>query len=1299
MQNVASEGLKKYGNDSLLKFFYGYSLILEERVQEGMRELDAMKDKQDVNLCSILALIVGHKKSKHIDREAIQQLDAKLKEERKQAGEKGLYFAGLFLFHIGKYDKAREYVDRMLKMSPASKQGLALKGWLEMSCGREVNLKKAVRYFDEALGMEGIKDIDALLGKAKFMELHRNFTAALELINQVVVSFPNFLPGLLEKMHIQLALQDWDLTLETAQRALALDENCLPALRFQILHMLCRDGNYENAAMQIGDLLQQMDRQEPKNAFLYDDYAKVFCRISGRNKAVLQQTYYLEERAVSLDNVNADFVTELGFELLLQGRTRDAVKCYRNAMKLDETSVAALTGIIRCQLLEGQLEDASQQLEFLSEIQHSIGMSSELSYMSGILAMKQYQPSDKVTALFDQALETHFTKMKGLPLGVEYFFHLNPDLLIQLTSDYLLFAPQQPVTRGQPPHPVLQRCIKVLETVSRAVPGLHEALFLMGKVRFLSGDIDTAQSTLQHCLDQDATYSDAHILMAQIQLHQNNFKAANQSLEVGVSYNFEVRDHPLYHLIRSRIFRKQGDVAEAAKTLQLAMTLPGIKTTGGGGRHSAGKKERNVISVNDRVSVFLELADAHRLLGEQHEAAKVMQDAINEFHGSAEEVRITVANADLALMRDDVEGALAMLRNITPEQPYFVEAREKMANIYLEHRKDKRLYTGCYRELVDKYPSTHTFLLLGDAYMSIQEPEKAIEVYEAALKKDPRDSGLASKIGQALVKTHSYGKAINYYEAALKSGGQAVLRHDLAALLLRLRQFDKAEKILKQALSQEENATELDVLIEHSRYMVLLSKVYYKQENLADSQTYLNKARELQSRVLKRAQLEQPDSVPSHKQLLASICSELARQAADKRDYERAIKNYKEAVHYSDNDGKVSLELSKLYMLTEDLDACQQQCMALLKEDKETDAATMMLADLMFQKNDYDQAMYHFQQLLDKTPDNYEVLARLVDVMRRSGKLEEAAKFLEMAENAGGQSTMNPGYNYCKGLYEWYTGNPNVALKHFNKARKDSDWGTKAMYNMIEICLNPDNDTIGGEVFEAVDMDHGESAEKADSEKLAIRTADKLLQEMKPKPGDIRARILENMLLVATKKKQDVERSLVAFTEIVTNEREHIGALYGLAAGYMVLKNTAKARNQLKRVAKNTWNIQDAEDLEKSWLLLSDVYIQSGKYDMATELLKHCLQYNKSCTKAYEYMGYIMEKEQSYKDAAMNYEMAWKYNKKNNPTIGYKLAFNYLKAKRFVDAIDTCHHVLASHPSYPKIRKDVLDKARCSLRV
>lgn len=81
----------------------------------------------------------------------------------------------------------------------------------------------------------------------------------------------------------------------------------------------------------------------------------------------------------------------------------------------------------------------------------------------------------------------------------------------------------------------------------------------------------------------------------------------------------------------------------------------------------------------------------------QHEAAKVMQDAINEFTGTPEELRVTIANADLALLRGDTELALSMLRNITPEQPYYIQAKEKMADIYLNHRKEKRLYVSCYR--------------------------------------------------------------------------------------------------------------------------------------------------------------------------------------------------------------------------------------------------------------------------------------------------------------------------------------------------------------------------------------------------------------------------------------------------------------------------------------------------------------------------------------------------------------------------------------------------------------------------
>lgn len=305
-----------------------------------------------------------------------------------------------------------------------------------------------------------------------------------------------------------------------------------------------------------------------------------------------------------------------------------------------------------------------------------------------------------------------------------------------------------------------------------------------------------------------------------------------------------------------------------------------------------------------------------------------------------------------------------------------------------------------------------------------------------------------------------------------------------------------------------------------------------------------------------------------------------------------------------------------------------------------------------------------------------------------------------MAEKHSSRTKFDPGFHYCKGLHLWFTGEPNDALRHFNKARKDNDWGQNAVYNMIEIYLNPDNDTMGGEVFENLDGEIGNSTEKQESEQVAVRTADMLLKELKPQTpgGKVQLRILENYCFLATKQKANVEKALGVFTEIANNEKEHVPALLAMATAYMMLKQTPRARNHLKRIAKMNWSIVDADEFEKSWLLLADIYIHLGKYDMAGDLLKRCLNHNKSCCKAYEYMGYITEKEQAFRDAALNYELAWKYGNQTNPTIGYKLAFNYLKAKRHVDAIDVCHKVLAAHPNYPRMRKDILDKARVALR-
>lgn len=52
--------------------------------------------------------------------------------------------------------------------------------------------------------------------------------------------------------------------------------------------------------------------------------------------------------------------------------------------------------------------------------------------------------------------------------------------------------------------------------------------------------------------------------------------------------------------------------------------------------------------------------------------------------------------------------------------------------------------------------------------------------------------------------------------------------------------------------------------------------------------------------------------------------------------------------------------------------------------------------------------------------------------------------------------------------YSRYKHEVNDALQHFNQARKDSEWGERALFCMIEVCLNPESDMIAGEMLKPV---------------------------------------------------------------------------------------------------------------------------------------------------------------------------------------------------------------------------------------
>lgn len=192
--------------------------------------------------------------------------------------------------------------------------------------------------------------------------------------------------------------------------------------------------------------------------------------------------------------------------------------------------------------------------------------------------------------------------------------------------------------------------------------------------------------------------------------------------------------------------------------------------------------------------------------------------------------------------------------------------------------------------------------------------------------------------------------------------------------------------------------------------------------------------------------------------------------------------------------------------------------------------------------------------------------------------------------------------------------------------------------------------------------------------------------------------MLQNYYLLASKTRSSIDKASQGFIEILEGDKDYLPALLGMSIAFILKHQPEKARNTLRMISKLPYNHDMAQELEKSYLLLAELYVVKAKFDLAQDFCRKCLSHNKSCGQAWELLGRIMEKEQSYKDAADCYEKAWQLEHEASAPIGFKLAFNYLKDKRYVEAVNICHKVLKQFPDYPRIREEIVEKAQSALR-
>ena len=105
------------------------------------------------------------------------------------------------------------------------------------------------------------------------------------------------------------------------------------------------------------------------------------------------------------------------------------------------------------------------------------------------------------------------------------------------------------------------------------------------------------------------------------------------------------------------------------------------------------------------------------------------------------------------------------------------------------------------------------------------------------------------------------------------------------------------------------------------------------------------------------------------------------------------------------------------------------------------------------------------------------------------------------------------------------------------------------------------------------------------AQNAALVTAERLVKEYRSS-DPFKGVVLENLVMIATKHKPNVERSLASFVDIcqkkvrvckmvvwigcnkLFSQKDYVPGLLGMAIAYQVLKQTPRARNQLKRISK-----------------------------------------------------------------------------------------------------------------------------------
>ena len=650
-----------------------------------------------------------------------------------------------------------------------------------------------------------------MLSISRLYEHSGETPAALDCLDRAIALEGKFFPAVIEKAKVHFSANCFDKAREAAERSVTMSGGNLEALCILALSNLLSLGDISQTESVLKILVPQMLETESSNAYLQAKTSQLFARLSRQSKDILHFSVRLMAHACDIDASCSSYYAELGFQRCLLGAYSDASKDFQHAIELDEANISALYGSIRVQILTGNLDDAEQQIEFLSLVQDNKQSHPEMLFVKALLA-KHRGDSKNHILLLKKATRSQLEIEKpivGNPNQTCFFYNTSPqlDILVDVVDAAREILAQQDCSI-----PLYPECGKKYDTVSSKnnniddfilllrhvtviYPAFIESWLSLAKAYIEYGRFSEGKETMTKCISLNPRFGLSYLLMAQLLISQKDMCGAKKHLEEALSNNFTLQTHPLYLLSKGELLMEKGDFEEATDSLQQAIaSCDNLKTD-------------FTMTLSDRLWCFINLSLAFSEMKCFKKSCEVLKDALGLFSGKTfAQLRI---QTQMYLQSKKIDKALKVLECVPAESPAYLSAHMAKANILLHICHNKESFVKCFQDLANKNNNSDSFMRLGDAYIQIQAPGVAVTTYERAHQLNPDNEVLVMKIGTALIGMHQFKRAQDYYEQAHFSMPQNwLICKILSSLYSRLGQHDKAAAVLLQIKGDTEQTLE-----------------------------------------------------------------------------------------------------------------------------------------------------------------------------------------------------------------------------------------------------------------------------------------------------------------------------------------------------------------------------------------------------------------------------------------------------------------------------------------------------------